>query len=105
MVFEARSDISAVEITDVLGALRGGSALQIHCDGGFDGQSGAYAFVVHEHRPRSAGIYRLGYKGFHILSARSAFQAEVNALAAAIVWLREISAGMHVFRRVRFDAV
>ena len=92
-VLDAGTDISDLPRGAVMEALRKGQPLQIHCDGGFVDTVGAAAFVVHSY-DLTGQIVRLGFAGKYLARARSAFQAEVTALANAIEWVSEICCNM-----------
>ncbi len=58
--------------------------------GGYQEGVGAAAFVVHAYCPESGAVQRIGYIGTYFPDARSPFHAEVQALLAAVEWVRRL---------------
>ena len=103
---EAQEDIVNLSEDAALHAISQGCCLQIHCDGGYKGDCGAAAFVVHLHRPRCEQVERLGFMGVFMAAPRSSFHAEIHALQMAVFWVRDkLLPHVHVLRqkRVRFE--
>ena len=92
-VLDAGTDLSDLPRDVVMESMRKGQPLQIHCDGGFVDNVGAAAFVVHSY-DLTGQIVRLGFMRQYPARARSAFHAEVIALANAICWVSEICGNM-----------
>ena len=103
MVADAEPSLVDLDMPSVVQALRQGCSLQIHCDGGFNANRGAASYVVHAIAPHDRGLTRMGYAGLFMDTARSAFHAEVTALATAVKWLVGVADGFPCHsRRVRF---
>ena len=92
----------------ILDALTRGHCLQIHCDGGFTGETGAAAFVVHIVCPSTSEVSRAGYRGLFLTPCFSAFHAELTATDAAVEFVVALlgkSMGRRLMKRVIFDVI
>ena len=85
-VFDRRVTLENLELHPIAEKLSRGCALQVHSDGGFDGQYGASAAVL-VCLTCIDGVWVPaveGYRGVFLESARSAFHAELVAADMAI---------------------
>ena len=86
-VLDKRSDVSALDIKDLINRLGDIAAIQIFSDGGFDGHYyGSMAFVIVGYQILGSEWRRhiLGYRGILVKGAVSAFQFEIGALDLAV---------------------
>ena len=88
-VLAKRADIVELSVDAIVAPIRACAPIQIHCDGGFADGVRSAAFVVHAHDVASGSVTRLGYAGFSLPDARSAFHAEVVAMRRAVTWVKE----------------
>ena len=96
-VLDKRSNISTVNMEDLARHIKEFAALQIFCDGGYNGiASDSMAFVIVGYQKLGNSWQRriLGCRGLLVEGVLSAFQCEIGALDVAVETAIELAKGL-----------